>query len=76
MPNICLDCQDLISNTQHEAHMLLSVLSSLPNSQLYKCSLCKTYLHRFDKHWEVLIEGKGLSQPVDNLPLFKLSANR
>lgn len=75
MSNICRDCQDLVSHKQHESHMLLNLLSSLPNSQLYKCSLCQSYLHRFDQDWEVLIEGQGINAHQYSSPM-KQVANR
>ncbi len=57
MDNICPDCQTLLTSKHKASHTLLSLISTLPNSQLYKCTACHAYLHCYDRQWEVLIEG-------------------
>lgn len=64
MDNICAQCQELVSYQSVRPHAQLKLMSSLPNSQLYKCSDCGSYLHAFDQDWEVLIEGG--EQPTDS----------
>ena len=57
MDNICPDCQTLMTGKHKASHSFLSLISTLPNSQLYKCTTCHAYLHCYDRQWEVLIEG-------------------
>ncbi|SIS99973.1 hypothetical protein SAMN05421760_11095 [Neptunomonas antarctica] len=62
MDNICPECQNLVTNTQNkhknkESHSFLTLISTLPNSRLFKCTSCHAYLHSYDQQWEVLIEG-------------------
>ena len=57
MDNVCPDCQTLVMGKHKASHTLLSLISTLPNSQLYKCTTCLSYLHRYGHQWEVLIEG-------------------
>lgn len=56
MKSICPDCQAQMAG-HCGPHAALSLISTLPNSQLYKCKECHAYLHRYDSEWEVLIEG-------------------
>lgn len=57
MDNICPDCQNLMTSKHQKSHNFLSLISTLPDSQLYKCIACHAYLHCYDQKWEVLIEG-------------------
>ncbi len=74
MDNICPDCQTLITGKHKKSHELLSLISTLPNSQLYKCTTCHAYLHCYDRQWEVLIEGYyNQVSDVENSGLQKLA---
>jgi hypothetical protein len=57
MDNICPECQSLVTNKRKKSHSFLSLISTLPNSQLFKCTSCHAYLHSYDNQWEILIEG-------------------
>ena len=57
MDNICPDCQKLVTNKRQDPHDFLSLISTLPNSKLYKCTSCYTYLYCSNLQWEVLMEG-------------------
>ena len=74
MDNTCHSCQQLLTSNIAHPHSTLKLLSSLPNSQMYKCTECHAYLHHFDMSWEVLIEGNthnkdaaGFNNQVANL---------
>jgi hypothetical protein len=57
MDNTCPDCQNLVTAKHQKPHGFLSLISTLPNSQLYKCTSCYTYLYCSNLKWEVLMEG-------------------
>ncbi|MFC6673891.1 hypothetical protein [Marinobacterium aestuariivivens] len=55
MESTCPSCQLLVS--QGRPHPHLHTLSTLKDSQLFKCRCCNSYLHRDQSGWEVLSAG-------------------
>ncbi len=55
MESTCPSCELLISQQRH--HPYLVNISSLQDSQLFKCRCCNSYLHRYLNQWEVISIG-------------------
>jgi hypothetical protein len=64
MENTCPSCAQLISHGLK--HPYLINISSLQDSQLYRCRCCNSYLHCYLDSWEVISEGRY--SRFDNLP--------
>jgi len=84
MESTCPSCELLI--TQQRQHPYLVNISSLQDSQLYKCRCCNSYLHRYLSQWEIISIGyydERQSPPVpsagassDTVPSGPSSSNR
>jgi hypothetical protein len=55
MESTCPSCELLISQQRH--HPYLVNISSLQDSQLYKCRCCNSYLHHYQNQWEIISIG-------------------
>ncbi|UTW12657.1 hypothetical protein [Marinobacterium rhizophilum] len=55
MESTCPSCELLITQQRH--HPYLVNISSLQDSQLYKCRCCNSYLHRYLSQWEIISIG-------------------
>ncbi len=55
MESTCPSCELLISQQRH--HPYLTNISTLQDSQLYKCRCCNSYLHRYRQQWEIISVG-------------------
>lgn len=55
MESTCPSCELLISQQRH--HPYLVNISTLQDSQLYKCRCCNSYLHCYLQQWEIISIG-------------------
>jgi hypothetical protein len=55
MESSCPSCELLLS--QQRQHPYLVNISSLQDSQLYKCRCCNSYLHHYLGQWEIISIG-------------------